>query len=51
MTARRLDTFERHQLKIARATLRMNPAIVAVIGGPSIAEAKLLVAELTERKP
>jgi hypothetical protein len=47
MTARRLDTFERHQLKIARQTLRMNPAMVAVMGGPSIAEARVIVAKLT----
>jgi hypothetical protein len=40
---------EQHQLRIARDTLRMNPAMVAVMGGPSIEESKKIIQRLTGR--
>jgi hypothetical protein len=39
--------FEKHQLKIARDTLKMHPAGAAVMGGPSHAEARAIIARLT----
>jgi len=38
----------RHQLRIARATLRMNPAMVGVMGGMTIEEAKAFLAKHSE---
>ena len=38
--ARRLTTPERHQLKVARDTLKMSDAMAGVMGGPSKAEAR-----------
>ncbi len=48
--ARKLDVFEKHQLRIARRTLTMAPAMVAVFGGPTIEEAREIIARLTGRK-
>lgn len=47
---RELTIPEKHQLKIARNTLRMNPAMVAVMGGPNVAEAKAIILKLTGRR-
>jgi hypothetical protein len=38
---------EKHQFRIARATLKLNPAMVGVAGGPSIEEAKAIIKRLT----
>jgi hypothetical protein len=40
---------EQHQLRIAKETLKMNPAMAAVAGGPSMEEARRIVAELTAK--
>jgi UDP-N-acetylglucosamine transferase subunit ALG13 len=37
------DIPRQHQQRIAKATLRMNPAMVGVMGGPSIEEAKKIL--------
>lgn len=46
---RQLSVPETHQLRIARRTLEMNPAMVAVMGGPNIEESEKIVEELTGR--
>ena len=46
---RRLTVPERHQLRIARDTLRMNPAIAAVMGGPTPDEARKIVRRFDRR--
>ncbi len=46
---RQLSVPERHQLRIARDTMRMNPAMVAVAGGPDIEQSKKIIQELTGR--
>lgn len=43
-----LSVPERHQLKIARATLKMSDAGAAVMGGPSKAEAREIIRRLTK---
>ena len=47
---RELSVGEKHQLKIARATLRMPDAIANVMGPPSKAEARRIVFKLTGKK-
>jgi len=47
MTHRELTVPEQHQLKIARDTLKMPDAMVAVMGGPSKAEAAEIIERLT----
>lgn len=43
---------DRHQLRIARATLKMSDAGARIMGGPDKAEAKRIIARLTgNRKP
>lgn len=49
--SKQLTVPERHQLAIARKTLRMPDAAVAVMGGPSKAEARAIIEKLTGRKP
>ncbi len=45
-----LSVPERHQLKIARDTLRMADAMVGVAGGPSKAEAREIILRLTGKR-
>ena len=48
---RELDVFEKRQLRIARDTLKMNPAISGVMGGPSREEAIDIIERLTGERP
>lgn len=48
---RKLSVPERHQLAIARKTLRMSDIGAAIMGGPSKAEAREIIRRLTGRKP
>ena len=48
---RPLTTPEHHQLKVARDTLKMNPAMVAVMGGPGVSEALDIIERLTGKRP
>jgi len=48
--SRSLSVPETHQLKIARDTLKMHPAAVIVMGGPSHAEARAIIARLTGKR-
>jgi hypothetical protein len=48
---RELTVFERHQLKIARDSLRMPDAMLGVMGGPSKAEAREIIKRLTGKEP
>lgn len=43
---RELTVPEKHQLRIARDTLKMPPQLAAVMGGPSISEAKEIIRRL-----
>ncbi len=47
MNTKDLSVPEKHQLRIAQQTLKLNPAMVAVMGGPSIVEAKAIILRLT----
>ena len=47
---RELSVFEKHQLKIAKSTLRMPDAMVGVMGGPTKAEARKIILKLTGKK-
>jgi hypothetical protein len=38
---------EKHQLKIARDTLRMNDVMARIMGGPNRAEARAIILRLT----
>jgi hypothetical protein len=42
---------EKHQLKIARDTLKMPDAIAAVMGGPTKEEAREIIRRLTGKEP
>jgi alkanesulfonate monooxygenase SsuD/methylene tetrahydromethanopterin reductase-like flavin-dependent oxidoreductase (luciferase family) len=44
---RRLSVPERHQLRVARQTLRMSDAMVGVMGGPNKSEAREIIRRLT----
>lgn len=46
---RELSVPEKHQLKIARDTLKMNETMARVMGGPSHAEAREIILRLTGR--
>ena len=48
---RQLSVPEKHQLKIARDTLRMPDAMAGVMGGPTKAQARQIIKELTGRRP
>lgn len=50
MRKRELSVPEKHQLKIARDTLRMPDAIAAVVGGPSKEEAREIIKRLTGKE-
>jgi hypothetical protein len=43
---RKLDTFEKHQLKIAKSTLKMPDPILGVMGGMSKFQAKEIIKKL-----
>ena len=47
----RLSVPERHELRIARQTLKVHPALVGVLGGPTLTEAWHTVYRLTGRWP
>jgi hypothetical protein len=46
-----LSVPDRHQLRIARQTLRMNDVMARVMGGPTKEEAREIIARLTGRRP
>lgn len=46
-----LSVPDRHQLKIARDTLKMSDAGVKIMGGPTKSEAREIIERLTGRKP
>lgn len=46
-----LSVFDRHQLAIARQTLKMPDAMVRVMGGPSKAEARKIIERITGKPP
>lgn len=46
---RHLTVPERHQLKIARDTLKMSDVGARIMGGPDKAEAKRIIARLTDK--
>lgn len=48
---RELSVPEKHQLKIARDTLRMPDAMAGVMGGPTKAQAREIIYRLTGQKP
>jgi hypothetical protein len=48
--SKQLTIPERHQLKIARDTLRMPDAMVGVMGGPSKQEAREIIKRLTTKE-
>ena len=41
---------ERHQLRIARDTMRMTPAMARIMGGPSVDEAIEIIRRLTAKE-
>lgn len=45
-----LTTPEKHQLKIAKDTLKMAPAMVGVMGGMTRKEAKEIIKKLGKKK-
>jgi hypothetical protein len=47
---RELSVFEYHQLRIAKATLRMTDEGANVMGGPTKAEARKIILKLTGKK-
>ncbi len=49
MAKRRLSVPEKHQLAIAKKTLKMSDAGAAVMGGPTKAEARAIIKKLTGR--
>jgi hypothetical protein len=46
-----LSVPERHQLKVARDTLKMSDAMARVMGGPTKAEARKIIRDLTGATP
>lgn len=48
---KQLSVFDYHQLKIARATLKMNPVMASIMGGPSIEEARAIIKRITGKEP
>lgn len=51
--AKKLTVFERHQLRIAKDTMRLDDRIAQcrILGGPNKEEAAIIIAQLTGRKP
>ena len=50
-TRRYLSVPEQHQLKVARKTLTYSDVGARIMGGPTKAEARKIIFELTGRKP
>lgn len=48
---RELSVPEKHQLRIARDTLRMHDAAVGIMGGPNKEEARQIIFRLTGKRP
>jgi hypothetical protein len=48
---RELTVPEKHQLKVARDTLKMPATMLGVMGGPSKEEARAIIERLTGKKP
>jgi hypothetical protein len=46
VTKHKLDVFDRHQLKIAKDSLRMPQAVLGVMGGPSKPEARRIILKI-----
>ena len=46
----KLSVPDQHLLRIAQQTLKMSPAMAAVIGGPSIAESIEIIRRLTGKQ-
>lgn len=44
-----LNTFQKHQLAIARKTLKMPDAMVGVMGGMTKAEARVIIKRLEKK--
>ena len=50
MTKQKLNVFEKHQLKIAKDTLKMSDIGVQVMGGMTKAEARKIIQRLKEKR-
>jgi len=50
MKKRELSIFEKHQLAIAKKTLKMNDVFSLVMGGPDKEEAREIVKRLTGKR-
>ena len=48
---KKLDIFDRHQLKIARQTLKYSDIGAKIMGGLTKEEARKIIEKLTGRKP
>jgi len=50
---RELSVFDRHQLKIARDTLKLDDTVAAlhILGGPDKDEARAIIRRITGRAP
>jgi len=48
---RKLSVFDRHQLKIARDTLKLSDIGAAILGGPTKDEARQIIKRFTGREP
>jgi hypothetical protein len=46
----KLSIPEQHQLKIAKATLKMSPVMARVMGGPSIEQSIEIIRRLTNKE-
>jgi hypothetical protein len=44
-----MDTAYKHQLKIARDTIKMNPALLGIVGGMTLPEAEAFLAAHEEK--
>jgi hypothetical protein len=47
----KLSVFDKHQLRIALDTLKMDGRAIGVMGGPNKAEARAIIARLTGKAP
>ena len=45
-----MNIFDKHQLRIARDTLRMSDAGALIMGGPTNAEARAIIKKLTGKE-
>ena len=48
---RRIELFEKHQLKIARDTLKLSDVGARIMGGMTKEEARAVIRELTGKEP